>query len=290
MKNNEKIAIKVSIISIIGNVVLTFLKFLAGILAHSQAMISDAIHSLSDVLSTIVVIIGVKLSNKQADDKHPYGHERMECVAALILAVMLLATGVGIGITGIKAIFFNTKVVVPGILALIAALVSIVVKEAMFWYTRNAAKKINSGALLADAWHHRSDALSSIGSFAGILGARLGYPKLDSIASFIICIFIVKVAIDIFKDSIDKMVDKSCDQSTIDNIRNIIINKKEVLNIDDLKTRMFGNKYYIDVEISLDKNLSLSKAHDIAQDLHDEIENKENLVKHCMIHVNPFED
>lgn len=288
MNNNEKTAMKVSIVSIVSNVFLTIIKFIAGFVSHSGAMISDAVHSLSDVLSTFVVIIGVKLSNKKADKEHPYGHERLECVASIILAVMLMLTGIGIGTTGIQNIIKGKYVIlVSSTLALVIAIASILVKEAMYWYTRSAAKKINSGALLADAWHHRSDALSSIGSFIGILGAKLGFPVLDSVASIIICLFIIKVAYDIFKDAIDKMVDKSCDEETIKKIEDIIYENKDVVKIDDLRTRMFGNKYYIDVEISVDKDMSVLNAHSIAQNVHDDIEKRLPSTKHCMVHVNP---
>lgn len=288
MNNNERIVMKVSIVSIVSNVFLTIIKFIAGFVSHSGAMISDAVHSLSDVLSTFVVIIGVKLSNKKADKEHPYGHERLECVASIILAVMLMLTGIGIGTTGIQNIIKGKYVIlVSSTLALVIAIASILVKETMYWYTRSAAKKINSGALLADAWHHRSDALSSIGSFIGILGAKLGFPVLDSIASIVICLFIIKVAYDIFKDAIDKMVDKACDEETVKRIENIIYENKEVVKIDDLKTRMFGNRYYIDVEISVDKDMSVSNAHDIAQNVHDDIEKRIPSTKHCMVHVNP---
>lgn len=288
MNSNEKTAMKVSIVSIISNVFLTIVKFIAGFVSHSGAMISDAVHSLSDVLSTFVVIIGVKLSNKKADKEHPYGHERLECVASIILAVMLMLTGIGIGTTGIQNIIKGKYVIlVSSTLALVIAIASILVKEAMYWYTRSAAKKINSGALLADAWHHRSDALSSIGSFIGILGAKLGFPVLDSVASIIICLFIIKVAYDIFKDAIDKMVDKSCDEETIKKIEDIIYENKDVVKIDDLRTRMFGNRYYIDVEISVDKDMSVLNAHSIAQNVHDDIEKRLPSTKHCMVHVNP---
>lgn len=210
----QQTAMKVSGISILVNLLLSIFKLIAGIAAHSGAMISDAIHSASDVGSTFIVIIGVRLSAKKSDKEHQYGHERMECVSSIVLAGMLLVTGLGIGITGVRDIVKSTSggtIAIPGTLALIAAVVSIVIKEWMFWYTRGAAKKINSGALMADAWHHRSDALSSIGAFVGIFGARLGYPILDPVASIVICFMIAKAAIDIFRDAIDKMVDHSCD-------------------------------------------------------------------------------
>ncbi len=286
----QKIAMHVSSVSIIVNVILSLFKLLAGIISHSGAMISDAIHSASDVISTIVVIIGVQMSNKKSDHDHQYGHERLECVSSIILSGLLLATGIGIGISGIKNIMAGTSgeaLIIPGVLALIAAVISLVVKEWMFWYTRAAAKKINSGALMADAWHHRSDALSSIGAFIGILGARLGYPVLDPIASVVICLFIVKASVDIFKDAIDKMVDHSCDDETVNQMSQVINNIPGVDRIDLIQTRLFGSKIYVDIEIAVDGSLSLNKAHTIAETVHLSIENAFPDVKHCMVHVNP---
>lgn len=287
MKNE---AIRVSVVSIIINVVLSALKFAAGIIAHSSAMISDAVHSMSDVLSTFVVIVGVRISGKENDAEHPYGHERMECVAAIILSVMLALVGVGIGYNGILNIMAgNGALEAPTALALVAAVVSIAVKEWMYWYARAAAKHLNSDALMADAWHHRSDALSSVGSFIGIGGAMLGFPVLDSVASVIICIFILKAAVDIFRGAVEKMVDRACDAETTKEIRDIILSRPEIVQLDLLKTRMFASKVFVDVEFSLDGTMSLKEAHDIADMIHDEIEDKVPAVKHCMVHVNPAE-
>lgn len=287
-ENMEKIAMKVSIISIIANVVLAAFKLVAGILAHSSAMLSDAIHSASDVFSTFVVMIGIKIASKEPDEEHPYGHERMECVAAIILATILCITGLGIGKNALEFITGNSsEVSVPGMLALVAAIVSIIVKEAMFWYTRHYAKKIDSGALMADAWHHRSDALSSIGAFIGIIFARMGYVMMDSIACLVICVFIVKAAYDIFKDAIDKMVDKSCSLEVEAEIRTIVMSVDGVKGIDSLSTRLFGNKMYVDIEIRADGEKTLNETHEIAEAVHDSIEAQFEKVKHIMVHVNP---
>jgi cation diffusion facilitator family transporter len=287
--NNQQIAMRISTATIIVNLVLSILKFFAGILANSGAMISDAVHSASDVFSTFIVIIGVNISNKKSDEKHQYGHERLECVAAIILAIILLATGIGIGLNGLNKIFNKNygKLLIPGLLALITAIVSIIIKEWMYWYTRAAAKRINSGALMADAWHHRSDALSSVGSFIGIFGARLGFPILDPIASVIICLFIGKAAFDIFKDSIEKLVDKSCNEEVVKLMRKVILEQEGVLGIDEIKTRMFGSKVYVDIEIAADGSKSLNDTHDIAEAVHNSIEKEFSMVKHCMVHVNP---
>ena len=286
---SEKVAMKVSTISIIVNIALSLLKLAAGIIASSGAMISDAIHSASDVFSTIVVIIGIKLASKEPDKEHPYGHERMECVAAIVLSVVLFITGLGIGAGALKNIVNGnySSLQVPGILALIAAIVSILVKEGMYWYTRYYARKIDSSALMADAWHHRSDAFSSIGALIGIGASRLGYPVMDSIASLVIFVFIVKAAFDIFKDAIDKMVDHSCDEETEKQIYECVMKNENVLGIDLLQTRVFGNKIYVDVEIQADASYTLQKAHDIAEAVHDDIEESFPKVKHIMVHVNP---
>jgi len=293
MKNeNERIAMRVSRNSIIGNVVLSLFKLIAGLLGRSAAMLSDAVHSLSDVFSTVIVMIGVKLANKEADREHPYGHERMESVAAILLAVILCATGIGIGYQGVTAIFDSSRTApaMPGLVALIAAILSIIVKEAMYWYTRAAAKKINSSALMADAWHHRSDAFSSIGSFIGIFGARMGFPMMDSLACLVICLFIVKASVDIFRDAVSKMVDKACDADTEEKIRGIIRSQENVLGIDQLKTRLFGDKAYVDVEISVNGALPLDAGHGIAHHVHDAVETALPNIKHCMVHVNPAQD
>ncbi len=285
----QRVANKVSFVTIIGNILLSVMKLIAGFIAHSNAMISDAIHSASDVFSTFVVIIGIKLASKKADKEHPYGHERLECVAAIVLSMVLFITGLGIGATALKNITSGdyNNIVVPGILALVAAIVSIVSKEAMYWYTRYNAKRIDSSALMADAWHHRSDAFSSIGALIGIAGARLGFPIMDSIASLIIFVFIIKAAYDIFKDAIDKMVDHACDDDTVNQIRECVMKHEDVLGIDMLQTRIFGNKIYVDLEIATDGSYTLSKAHTIAESVHDDIEKSFPKVKHIMVHVNP---
>lgn len=280
---------RVSNVSIVVNIFLSLVKLIIGFVAASGAMISDAVHSASDVFSTVVVMIGANAAAKEPDNEHPYGHDRMECIAAVILSVVLFVTGIGIGLTGLKKIFGGsyTELAVPGALALTAAVLSVIVKEAMFWYTIHNAKKINSTALTADAWHHRSDSLSSVGSFIGILGARLGFPICDPIASVIICLFIIKAAFDICKESLDEMVDKSCDEQVEKDMSEIIKAQDGVISLDLLMTRMFGSKMYVDVEIGADETISLKESHQIAQNVHDAIEKSFPKVKHCMVHVNP---
>lgn len=289
---NEKIALRVARNSIIINILLSIFKLIAGLLAMSTAMISDAIHSIADLFSTIIAIIGVKLANRKADKKHPYGHERYECVAAIILAVLIFFTGLGIGWVGLQNVITGNygEITSFGLLALSAAVISIIVKEGVYWYVRSAAKKIDSSVLMADAWHSRLDGITSIGSFIGILGALIGFPILDPIVAIIICIFILKTALSIFKDAIMKMMDTACDEETEKAFQELILNHDSVKGIDKLRTRLFGNRIYIDVEILLDKSLALKEAHDIAQEVHNEIEKAFPKVKHCMVHVNPTEE
>ena len=289
MQERTQIAMCVSRRSIAANVFLFAIKLAAGIVARSGAMVSDAIHSASDIVSTIIVIIGVKVSEKDSDREHPYGHERMECVAAIILAALLMGTGLLVGWGGILEIISSHResMQVPGREALFAALLSIAVKEGMFWYTRHYARMLESEALMADAWHHRSDALSSVGAFVGIGFARLGYPVLDPLSSVVICVFIAKAAIEIFLDAVDKMVDHSCDEETERAIRDCVMRHEGVERIDLLRTREFGSRIYIELEISVQGQLPLVKAHAIAEQVHNDVEQAFSKVKHIMIHVNP---
>ena len=289
VQDYEEVVMRVSRVSIAANAALTLFKLFAGVMAHSNAMVSDAIHSASDVFSTIVVIIGVKISSKASDKEHPYGHERLECVASIVLATILAVTGLGIGYTAVVKIVGGdySQLAVPGMLALIAAVVSIVVKEAMYWYTRIYARKIDSGALMADAWHHRSDALSSVGALIGIAGARIGFPIMDPVASLVICLFIGKAAYDIFVDAIDKMVDKACDDEVEELLKECALAQEGVLGVDLLHTRVFANKIYVDIEIRVDGEKKLREAHGIAEHVHDAIEQTFPKVKHIMVHVNP---
>ena len=280
---------KLSFVSIAGNIILSGFKLFAGILGHSGAMVSDAVHSMSDVITTFIAFFGVKISEKPADKEHPYGHDRLECVAALILGFVLLMTGIGVGKAGVLNIIAGDyeTLAVPGMIALTAAILSIIVKESMYWYTRYYAKMIDSAVFMADAWHHRSDAFSSIGSLIGIGGAMLGFPVLDPAASVVICLFILKVSYDILRDAIRKMLDTSCDTDYEKRLTDYICSQEDGIRIDLLQSRMFGNKVYIDLEIAVDGDKSLHDAHRIAERIHDRVEKNFPEVKHIMIHVNP---
>lgn len=287
-----KIVRKVSVTMLIFNFLLFLIKITAGIWGKSSALVSDAVHSLSDVFSMVIVMIGMKMSGKEADDDHQYGHERIECITAIILAALLIATGLGIGYDGLMKIVRKEYLAFaqPGIIALVVAVVSVATKEWMYRFTAKYAKQINSDALMASAWDNRSDALSSVGSFAGILGARIGFPVLDSVASVVICFLILKAAYLIASDAVNKLVDKACDSQTCERLRELILAQSGVVDIADLKTRLFGSKMYVDIVIETDADISLKEAHSIAENVHDEVEKEFPSVKHCMVHVDPADN
>ena len=289
--NEKKIVNRLSGVGIFGNVLLSAFKLLAGILGHSGAMVSDAVHSLSDVFATLIAWIGVLLAKRKEDAKHPYGHERLECVAALLLGLILAGTGVGIGWSGIHKLFWERgSLEPPTLLPLIAAAVSIVVKEGMFQYTMYYARKLDSAAFKADAWHHRSDAISSVGSFIGIGMAKLGLPIMDPIASLVICVLILKVAFDIIRDALKKMLDTSVSDAFENRLHTFIEAQEGVERVDLLRTRQFGNKVYVDLEIAVESDISLIDAHDISERVHSAVEREFPNVKHVMIHINPKEE
>lgn len=282
---------RLSLVSLIGNALLSAFKLFAGVWGHSGAMISDAIHSFSDVLTTFIAWFGVKVSRRAADASHPYGHERLECVASLVLGIVLMGTGIGVGRAGVETILSGRygNITPPGAIALVAAVLSIVSKEAMYWYTRYYAKLIHSDAFLADAWHHRSDAFSSIGSLIGIGGAILGFPVMDSVASVVICLFILKVAYDILKDAVVKMLDTSCGEKYEAELQNFVSAQQDVVCVDTLHSRMFGSKVYVDLEIEVDGSKTLQEAHAVAERVHNELERQFPDIKHVMVHLNPAE-
>lgn len=281
----EKKTMQVSFVSIGGNLFLCILKLFAGILGHSGALISDAVHSAADAVDTIIVIIGVKLASKAPDARHPYGHERMECVAAILLSIVLGLVGAGIGYAGLEKILSGRYEVMgmPSRLALFAALISIVIKEGLYQYMRRSAEKINSDSLMAIAWHNRADSLSSIGSFIGIVGARAGLAILDPLVSVIICLFVIKAALSIFRGAVNKMTDHACDPETEAAIISQITCQAEKGSLGQLRTRLFGDKIYIEAELFLPGNYSLTRSWEICRQIQTSIEESFEEVKECRI-------
>lgn len=284
-----KLGVKTSWITVLVNVVLSAFKILAGVIGNSSAMIADGAHTLSDVLTTFVVLLGLKVSSKEADEEHPYGHEKYESVFAKILSILLLLTGIFIGYEAIK-VLISGEFRKPKLIALIAAFLSIVIKEGMYWYTIKVAKKIKSISMEADAWHHRSDAFSSIGTFMGILGAQLRFPALDPIAGIIVSFFVIKVGVGLYIKSVKELVDESASYDIVQKIKDIATAVDGVREIKNLKTRVFGNKIYVDIEILVDSHISVKSGHDIAEKVHDKLEIEMTDIKHCMVHIEPFQE
>ena len=276
-------------VSMAGNFLLAGFKFAAGFIGRSDAMISDAVHSSSDIVGSLIVLAGSVISGKDADREHPYGHERFESIASLTLSFLLLFAALEIMKSGLGKIISGSykEAAIPGMISLIAAVISIVSKELMFWYTMHFARKIDSGSLKAEAWHHRSDSLSSVGSLAGIAGARMGWKILDPLAALLIGILIARTGLEIFKEAIDKLTDHACSRELEEKIRSCVQKQDDVRGIDVLRTREFGRMVYLDLEVRMDKELSLGKAHQSAEILHDTIEQEFPEIKHVMIHVNP---
>lgn len=268
------------------NIVLALIKLIAGILARSSAMIADAIHSGSDILTSIAVMIGLAMGSKPADENHPYGHARLEAVTAKIVATLLILTAVGL-IYSSGRILLRNEAVAPGTLAIYAAILSILVKEWMYWYTLKTANQINSTAMVADAWHHRSDAFSSIGTLIGIVGARLAFPWLDPLSGIIVALLVCKVGVDVYLQSVQELIDSAPAPEIIEAIRQSTLTQDGVIAINDLKARLQGPVIRVDLEICVDPKTSLRDSHALAHQVEAKIMAQVELVEAVMVHVNP---
>ncbi len=286
-----KLAQKISIQGMCVNLLLFIIKGIAGLMINSVSLLSDAIHSLTDIISTLVVLVGLKISTKPADKEHPYGHERIECVIALLLGIMLFGIGGIIGYEGICKLTRPTVIknynTIFSLVAISTTVISIAAKEWMYRFTIHCAKKIGSPSMAADAWHHRSDAISSIGSFIGVCGIYFGFPIIDVLACLIISLFVFKAAFDICKDACYRMIDTAGDNDIIEPIREIILKNPEVLSVDSIKSRIFGSKIYIDIEVTLNREISFQRSHQIAHSIHDTVDEYSDKIKDCTVHVNP---
>lgn len=276
------------------NFILTIGKIIAGLVGHSTAMIADGIHSLSDFITDVIVIAFVKVSGKEVDKRHQYGHGKFETFATMLISFALIIVGFGILITGINKIINSLKgelIEQPGFIALYAALISIVFKEGLFWYTKIEGKKLNSQALIANAWHHRSDVFSSVGTAIGISGAILFGERwriLDPIAGIIVSFFILKVAWEIAKPSIDELLDSSLPETTEKELEEIIKRTKGVEYFHNLRTRKIGENISVEVHIKVDKNMTVELSHKIATEIEINIRKRFGERSHVIVHVEPF--
>lgn len=291
--NREKQIYKVTLAGSAGNLALMSLKFVAGVLGRSSAMIADAVHSLSDFFTDIIVLLFVKVSAKPQDASHDYGHGKFETIATLFIGLALVAAAIGIIVSGsVKFAHWlgGETLVVPGKLALWAALVSIVVKELLYRYTVAAGKKLESQALVANAWHHRSDALSSIGAAIGIGGAILlgeRWAVLDPLASIVVGAMLLKVAWDLLKGSTGELTDGSLPEETEREIEEIIRSFPEISEPHNLRTRRIGNRIAIEAHVRLDGKMSLDEAHDIVTAIEHRIKDRFGKATLVTIHMEP---
>ncbi|MBS4535155.1 cation transporter [Clostridium sp. D2Q-14] len=285
-ENRYKSSQKVIWITIFLNTFLSILKIVIGLLANSNAMLADGIHSMSDVGSSLGIIVGLFIAKKPEDKEHQYGHEKAETIATFMLSMLLIAVGLNIGYSSVKLIF-SGDVQVPGVAAIWAAIISIIVKEIQFRISMRTGKKINSDVLIADAWHHRSDALSSIAALIGIIGSRLGYGFLDPLAGLIVSIIVVKVGVEIFIKGTNELMDESLEEEKLIKIVNSVLSHKGVKTINDIKARKHGSMAYVDIEIAVDPNISVIEGHDIAEDVENIVYEKIDNIKSVLVHVNP---
>jgi len=276
------------------NLVLTVGKIIAGFLGRSSAMIADGIHSLSDLVTDIIVLVFIRVSGKERDKNHQYGHGKYETFATMLISFALMIVGAGILWTSSKKVIDSIHGVLieePGYIALYAALFSIVVKEGLYWYTKIFGEKVNSQAMVANAWHHRSDAFSSIGTALGISGAILLGEKwrvLDPIAGIIVSFFILKVAWDIANPSIKELLENSLPEETENEILEIITNTSGVKGFHNLRTRKIGDIIAIEVHVKVDKDLSVESSHQIATEIEKSMQNKFGIQSHIGIHIEPY--
>ena len=275
------------------NILLLLVKFVAGFVGHSAAMVADAVHSLSDLVTDAIVLVFIRISDKPEDKSHDYGHGKFETLALTVIGMALLAVAIGIAYSGVTKIvdwLNGTELQAPGMLALWAALISIVLKEGVYQYSMVKAKKLNSQAVEANAWHHRSDALSSLGTALGIGGAIfLGqrWTVLDPVASIIVGIFIIKVAIDLLRNGIGDLMEQSLPEAVEEEILRLVGEVSGVDEPHDLRTRRIGNHYAIELHILMDGNLSLCDAHDKASEVEDLLRERYGKDTHVAVHVEP---
>jgi cation diffusion facilitator family transporter len=277
-----------TLIGLVSNVALAIFKLLAGIFGFSYAMIADAIHSLSDCLATGTVYVGLRIGEKPPDESHPYGHGNAETIAAFLVALIILATGVFVGISAIHLIA-DKQFETPATIALAAAVISIVTKEGMFRYTLNVGKRNNSPALIANAWDHRSDAYSSVAALAGIVGARLGFQYLDPIAGLMVSALIVKMSFTLLRSNVGILMDERPEPAVLDRVRALVLQVSGVQAIDNVRVHRRGSTLTIDIEVAVDGSISVEQGHWCASEVKNKLVNRVEHVQDAVVHVNPYQ-
>lgn len=287
-EDDFKTAEKWAIIGVVGNIILAAFKAFAGIVGGSSAMVADAIHSASDIVASAVVYVSLKIAKKPADEEHPFGHGKAEAISTSIVGLMLIAAGIQIIRTAYLTIS-GGSIEAPSIIALYAAVLSIVIKEAMYRVTYKVGKRINSPSTIANAMDHRSDAFSSIATFVGIGGAILGYPIMDPIAGAIVAVFILKMGYEIIIDAANQIMDKSPEKDKIMLIREVVLDTPGVESTHDIRVRQSGPFYLVDLDICVDKNTSLDKAHEIGDIARSNVYKALDKIFEVRVHIDPHQ-
>jgi cation diffusion facilitator family transporter len=270
------------------NIILTAFKLFAGIVGHSKAMIADALHSASDVLATGIVFVGLRIAKKPADAEHPYGHGNADTIASFIVALILLLTGLYLGFSAIH-VFVHKHLIIPRSIAMYAALASIFIKEAMYQYTIRVGKRLNSQAIIANAWDHRSDAFSSIPAFIGILIARIwNLPIFDPIAGLVIAVMIFRISLHLLHSSVDIIMDETPDPKTIQEISDTASIVDGVVKVHEIKVHQHGPDKTVDIKIEVDGQITVDEGHSIAGKVKAKLVNSDLRITDAMVHVNPF--
>ena len=272
------------------NILLSVAKLIGGIIGQSQALVADGLHSLSDLASDAMVLVAAHHAGEEADEEHPYGHARFETIATVALATLLGAVGLGIAYDAISRLIQDESVAIPALFTLWIAAISILSKEALYQYTRIVGNRIHSQLLLANAWHHRSDAISSIVVFIGIAGAQLELPKLDAYAAIIVAVMIIKIGVELGYNSIQELADKGLDPDMIDNIRNVILAHEDVRHLHMLRTRKMGHSALVDVHIEVGPKLSVSEGHHISEKVEKALIDRFDEINDVTVHIDPEND
>jgi cation diffusion facilitator family transporter len=277
-----------TLVGLVTNIALAIFKLFAGIFGFSYAMIADAIHSMSDCLATGTVYVGLRIGERPPDESHPYGHANAETIAAFLVALIILATGVFVGVSAVHLIA-HRNLETPATIALAAAAISIVIKEGMFRYTLKVGKRNNSPAVITNAWDHRSDAYSSVAALAGILGARLAFQYLDPIAGLVVSAFIVKVSLTLLRSNVGILMDERPEPAVLNRIRAAVLEVGGVKAIDSIRAHRRGSSFTIDVEVAVGSNLTVEQGHQVASEVKNRLMNKIEHVQDVMVHVNPYQ-
>lgn len=278
---------RVSLVSILGNLVLTVMKLIVGFLAGSTALVADAFHSASDLIGTVILLKGMQIAHLPADKNHPFGHHRAETITSEILAVILMITAAGIGYEGLRTLTSET-IKIPDIAAVYVAFLSIVAKELMYRYSSKIGTEINSDAIIADAWHHRSDAFSSIAALVGIVGSRFGMAFMDPLAALFVALLIFRAGIQIYRKAVDTLMDTAPSKETLKELIDTILHVEGVEKVDDLRVRRYGSKMIIDLKISVLPELTVEEGHGVAARAKSQILELNSSIQDVLIHVNPF--